>query len=87
MVYNKLHTGANTHAGGLKLGFIKVGNQVTTLERVTVPDKYPTPMQVTTKSRIFTYLFMAFFFKFNQNNATNKHNKKSIFALDMFGSN
>lgn len=58
MMYKVLQTGAKTQLGGLKLGFIKVGNQVNTLERVTIPDIYPIATQVKTKIRIFTYLFI-----------------------------
>ena len=58
MIYKVLQTGANTQLGGLKLGFIKVGNQVNTLERVTIPEIYPIATQVKTKIRIFTYLLI-----------------------------
>ena len=61
MMYKVLQTGANTQLGGLKLGFIKVGNQVKTLERVTIPEIYPIATQVKTKIRIFTYLFINLF--------------------------
>jgi hypothetical protein len=38
-MYSVLHTGAKIQLGGLNLGFIKVGYQISILERVTIPEK------------------------------------------------
>jgi hypothetical protein len=51
-------TGAKTQLGGLKLGFINVGNQVVTLDLVAIPEKYPIARQVATTIKIRLYLFM-----------------------------
>ncbi|GAA4759195.1 hypothetical protein GCM10023230_04330 [Flavobacterium hankyongi] len=52
-MYKRVHTGANTHEGGLKKGFITVGNQVFTEDCVAKPERNPTNKQVKTDTNAF----------------------------------
>ena len=58
MIYSIDQTGAKTQLGGLKLGFIKLGNQVVTDDLVAIPEKYPIARHVATTIKIRLYLFM-----------------------------
>lgn len=62
-MYKIVHTGANTQAGGLKTGFINVGNQVLIEDCVANPDKNPTAKQL--KTAIIPLVIEKFFKKSN----------------------
>ena len=57
-IYKTVQTGPKTQLGGLKKGLFWVGNQVSTLSRVTNDDKNPTARHMITQKVIFENLFI-----------------------------